>query len=52
MIKCNLSKFAFIWNFHNEIMTRIKSSSFWHSKILFDKNKRNVFALFNNLVTN
>ena len=41
MIKYDLLKLSFIQNFHNEIVCRIQSNSFWYSKIrLLDKNKK------------
>ena len=41
MIKCNLLKFSFLWNFRNKIVSRIYSNIFCRSKmILCNKNKK------------
>ena len=34
MIKCNLLKFSFLWNFQNEMIYKSKSNFFWYSKIV------------------
>ena len=55
MVKCNLLKFAFVWNFHKKIARRIQSNIIWHRKTrLCNKNKKNIFVflpLINNSVT-
>ena len=44
MIKCNLLKFSFVWNFQNEVMCMILSNIFCNGKIRFcNKNKGLVF---------
>ena len=32
MIKCNLAKLPFIWNFHNKVLCRISSNIFGKAK--------------------
>ena len=33
MIRCDMLKFLFVWNFQNKMMSRIYSNIFWHSTI-------------------
>ena len=54
MIKYNLLKISFVWNFHNEIVRRIKSNIFWHSKkdrVIKTREMFSFLPLINNSVT-
>ena len=54
MLKCNLLKFSFVWDFHNKIVCWIWCNIFWNLKIRLCDKKIEMFSflpLINNLVT-
>ena len=46
IIKCNLLKLSFIWNFHNKIVSTIYSNIFFHSKIRLCNKTQEICLVF------